>query len=181
LTHEHGYATTLQRNARVWSTFPGKWRIFVKQRLRWARNTWRSDLRSLYSRWIWKHKFLAFTMMDKAVSSFTVLVAPCFMIYSLLRHEWHFAIALLVWWYISRALKLLPHLRRRPSSFFLIMPFVFLTFFMATVKISALLTIRKQRWLTRQVSVVNGQVVREGAGAAQAAQHGVQAPVGSTA
>ena len=51
-------------------------------------------------------------------------------------------------------------LRRRPSSFLYIPPFVLLTFVMAVVKIYALLTIRRQRWLTRQVAVVDGAVVR---------------------
>jgi Glycosyltransferase like family 2 len=44
---ERGHLTYLQRTARVWSTFPGTVPIFFKQRLRWARNTWRSDLRAL--------------------------------------------------------------------------------------------------------------------------------------
>jgi cellulose synthase/poly-beta-1,6-N-acetylglucosamine synthase-like glycosyltransferase len=174
LTHQLGYGTVLQRNARVWSTFPGTWRVFVKQRLRWGRNTWRSDLRSLTSPWIRQHKFLAFTMVDKAVSSFTVLVAPVFFVIALTQKRWHVAVVLLIWWYLSRSVKLLPHLRRRPSSFLLVPPFVLLTFFMATVKIAALLTIRKQKWLTRQVSVVNGEVVRDG----PAAQPAGPSPVG---
>jgi len=35
---------------------------------------------------------------------------------------------------------------------------------MAGVKLLALLTIRKQRWLTRQVQVENGRVVRTAEG-----------------
>jgi hyaluronan synthase len=37
---------------------------------------------------------------------------------------------------------------------------VLISFAMAVVKLCALATIRKQRWLTRQVSVENGVVVR---------------------
>jgi hypothetical protein len=33
---------------------------------------------------------------------------------------------------------------------------------MAVVKLTALATVRRQRWLTRQVAVVNGEVVRTG-------------------
>ena len=29
--------------------------------------------------WVWRHPFLAFTMIDKAVSSFTLLLGPIFM------------------------------------------------------------------------------------------------------
>jgi hypothetical protein len=41
LTMKTGYRTVLQRSARVWSTFPGRPKIFFMQRLGWARNTWR--------------------------------------------------------------------------------------------------------------------------------------------
>jgi hyaluronan synthase len=158
-----GHKAVLQRSARVWSTFPGTPVTFFRQRLRWARNTWRSDLRALFlDRWVWRYPFLAFTMLDKAIGSFTLLFSPCFMTYAILREDWTFVSLLASWWWLSRAVKMLPHLRRRPLSFFLIPPFVLLSFAMALVKLMALLTIRKQRWLTRQVAVVGGQVVRVG-------------------
>jgi hypothetical protein len=96
-------------------------------------------------------------VVDKMLSAFTLLAAPTF--------KWVFCATVAAWWWSSRALKLLPRLRRRPSSFFLIPPFAGLSFVMALVEITALLTIRKQQWLTRQVQVGNdGQIVRTGAG-----------------
>jgi cellulose synthase/poly-beta-1,6-N-acetylglucosamine synthase-like glycosyltransferase len=159
---ERGHLTYMQRSARVWSTFPGTIPVFIRQRLRWARNTWRSDLRALSHRWVWHYPFLAYTMMDKAVSSFTLLVSPIFMTIAIVERNWFFVCCLAAWWWISRSMKILPHLVRRPSSFFLIPGFVFISFMMALVKISALLTIREQRWLTRQVQVEDGVVVRTG-------------------
>lgn len=157
----HGHRAVLQRSARVWSTFPGTPRTFFRQRLRWARNTWRSDIRALFvDRWVWRYPFLAYTMLDKAVSGFTLLAAPTFMVLAIIRSDWTFVLVLSVWWWLSRSVKMLPHLRRRPLSFFLIPPFVLLSFAMALVKLMALLSIRKQRWLTRQVAVVDGAVVR---------------------
>jgi hyaluronan synthase len=156
-----GHKTVLQRTARVWSTFPGTMKVFFRQRLRWSRNTWRSDLRAtVIEGWVWRHKFLAFTMIDKGISSFTLLLAPIFMILAIIRQDWIFVALLAGWWWLSRSIKLLPHLRRRWSSVFLVPPFVLLTFAMAIVKIAALLTVRKQRWLTRDVEVVDGHVVR---------------------
>jgi cellulose synthase/poly-beta-1,6-N-acetylglucosamine synthase-like glycosyltransferase len=157
---ERGHLTYMQRTAEVWSTFPDQWRIFFRQRLRWARNTWRSDLRALSRRWVWQHPFLAYTMIDKAVSGFTLLLGPIFMVVALVHHNWIFAAVLALWWQISRSAKLLPHIRRRPSSFFLVPGYVFVSWVMALIKIQALLTIRRQRWLTRQVAVENGEVVR---------------------
>ena len=172
LVLERGYLTYLQRSARVWSTFPDTWTVFRKQRLRWARNTWRSDLRALSSPWLYRHPFLAYTMMDKAVSCFTILIAPVFLVIAVIGQNWLLVTLLLTWWWLSRSVKMLPHLRRRPSSFFLIPPYVLLTFVMAIVKIGALLTIRKQRWLTRRVAVVDNEIVRTGslAGSLEAAQ-----------
>ena len=93
---ERGYLTYMQRSAEVWSTFPTTWRVFFKQRLRWARNTWRSDLRALGSRWVYRHPFLAFTMMDKAISSFTLLIGPAFLAYSIARAE--LGVRASCWW-----------------------------------------------------------------------------------
>ncbi|OZM80264.1 glycosyltransferase [Pseudonocardia sp. MH-G8] len=157
---ERGYLTYMQRTAEVWSTFPDRWRIFFRQRLRWARNTWRSDLRALSKPWVWRHPFLAYTMIDKGVSSFTLLVGPIVMGIALATGNWMFAGVLLLWWQISRSAKLLPHIRRRPTSFFFILPYVVVSWFMALIKIQALLTIRTQAWLTRQVAVEDGEVVR---------------------
>jgi cellulose synthase/poly-beta-1,6-N-acetylglucosamine synthase-like glycosyltransferase len=157
---ERGHLTYMQRTAEVWSTFPDRWRIFFRQRLRWARNTWRSDLRALSKPWVWRHPFLAYTMIDKGVSSFTLLVGPIVMGIALATGNWMFAGVLLLWWQISRSAKLLPHIRRRPSSFFFILPYVVVSWFMALIKIQALLTIRTQAWLTRQVAVEDGEVVR---------------------
>ncbi|MCX4405510.1 MULTISPECIES: glycosyltransferase [unclassified Streptomyces] len=167
---ERGHLAFMQRSARVWSTFPGTLRIFLKQRLRWARNTWRSDLRALSRRWVWRHPFLAFTMIDKGVSSFTLLLAPAFMTLAVIRQDWFFVACLATWWWVSRSMKILPHLVRRPSSFFLVPGFVLISFAMAVVKLCALATIRKQRWLTRQVSVENGVVVRTSQSTAQPAK-----------
>jgi cellulose synthase/poly-beta-1,6-N-acetylglucosamine synthase-like glycosyltransferase len=154
LVLEGGHRTVLQRSARVWSTFPRDGRTFFRQRLRWSRNTWRSDLRALGSRWVWRHRFLAFSMLDKAASSFTLLLAPVFMVLAIAAHHWRAVWLLGLWWLVSRSAKMLPHLERRPAHAVTMVPiFILMSFVMALVKIAALLTIRKQRWLTRDVEV----------------------------
>jgi hyaluronan synthase len=160
---EDDYATVLQRSARVWSQFPADARTFFKQRLRWSRNTWRSDLRTLSSRWVWRRPFLAYWMLDKAIGGFTLLAAPAFMSVALLNR--HFAVAgiLAAWWMFSRSAKLLYHLERRPRHLVTMMPiYIGISFVMSAIKIVALLSIRRQRWLTRdvQVSAKQRQVVR---------------------
>jgi hyaluronan synthase len=162
LTHERGHLTYMQRTAEVLSTFPTGWRVFFRQRLRWARNTWRSDLRALSKPWVWRHPFLSYTMIDKGLSGFTLLLGPGFFVHSLVQGNWMFCVVLVAWWQLSRAAKLLPHIRRRPSSLFFVLGYVAVSWVMAFIKIYALVTIRTQRWGTRQVAVENGEVVRTG-------------------
>jgi hyaluronan synthase len=155
-----GYRTFMQRSARVWSTFPTQSREFFLQRLRWSRNTWRSDLRALSNGWVFRRPFLAFTMLDKAVSSFSLLISPVVFTLALMAGRFAFVGILFAWWMVSRAAKLLPHLRRRPVDLIILPVFVGLTFVMALLKIYALGTLTTQRWLTRRVAVVNGEVAR---------------------
>ncbi|GAA0930157.1 glycosyltransferase [Pseudonocardia zijingensis] len=171
LVLERGHLTYMQRTAEVWSTFPDRWRTFFRQRLRWARNTWRSDMRALSKPWVWRHPFLAYTMIDKGVSSFTLLLGPIAMGYALVTQNWILAGVLLLWWQVSRAAKLAPHIRRRPSSFFFVLGYVVVSWLMAIIKITALVTIRKQAWLTRQVAVENGEVVRTAGAGADIGRH----------
>jgi hypothetical protein len=73
---------------------------------------------------------------------------------ALVNRHWAVAGLLALWWLVSRSAKMLPHLERRPSHLLTMMPlFIPLSFVMAIVKIFALVTIRKQRWLTRDVEV----------------------------
>jgi hyaluronan synthase len=155
-----GGRTYMQRSARVWSTFPSAPRAFFLQRLRWGRNTWRSDLRALKERWVFRFPFLTFTLIDKAMSSFTLLLSPIFFTLALVAGNFVFAGTLFAWWMVSRGAKLAAHFRRRPIDLLILPAFVGLTFVMALVKIYALCTLTTQRWLTRKVAVVNGEITR---------------------
>ena len=68
----HGWSTYVQccKEAELLSTMKPNWR-FLKQVLRWTRNTWRSDMRSLFmERDIWTiHPYVAYTMVDFLFSS----------------------------------------------------------------------------------------------------------------
>ncbi|MDH3227219.1 MAG: glycosyltransferase, partial [Thermoleophilia bacterium] len=182
LTLRRGFKTIFQQNARVFSTFPADFDGFVKQRVRWARNTWRSDLRAMGSGWIARrHRWLLFVMIDKAISPFTLLLSGGFMLYAIATSKWWIAIALAAWWMTSRTAKFLPHLRRLPKQLALIPTIVVASFLMASIRLFALTTIRRQRWLTRQVAVVNGQIQRTGTAPAGLAAAGAGLAVAATA
>jgi hypothetical protein len=67
----HGWNTYIQvcPEAELLSTMKPDWR-FLKQVLRWTRNTWRSDIRSIFKeRYIWtRHPYVAYCMIDKVSS-----------------------------------------------------------------------------------------------------------------
>jgi len=75
----HGWNTYVQvhKDAELLSTMKPNWR-FLKQVLRWTRNTWRSDFRSIFTeRYVWtRHPYVAYTMVDKFINPLTLMVGP---------------------------------------------------------------------------------------------------------
>jgi cellulose synthase/poly-beta-1,6-N-acetylglucosamine synthase-like glycosyltransferase len=73
----HGWSTYVQccKEAELLSTMKPNWR-FLKQVLRWTRNTWRSDLRSLFmERHVWTiHPYVAYTMVKPSSVLFHFVV-----------------------------------------------------------------------------------------------------------
>ncbi|MBC8162035.1 MAG: glycosyltransferase [Roseiflexaceae bacterium] len=160
LVLQNGYNTWNQLDAQVYSTFNPKFKGFVKQRIRWSRNSFRSDLRALWQGWVWRHPYLAFMLIDKTVAPFTLLVGPVVLVLSIALGHWSLVGALLLWWHVSRAIKVWPHLRRKPADWLILPLFVAMTYYMSLVKAYALFTINQHKWLTRAVAVVDGKVQR---------------------
>lgn len=150
LVHAAGWKTLFLRNVKVFT--PGNKDIlsFLKQKLRWARNGVRSDSRVLLSGWVWRnHKMLALFMIDKFISAITVLLAPVYFVVALYYGYWQISAVIFTWWMISRAVKIFPHLREKPTDIFILPTYVLMTFVMAVVKIYAFFTLDKQGWITR--------------------------------
>lgn len=80
----HGWNTYVQccKEAELLSTMKPNWR-FLLQVLRWTRNTWRSDLRSIFmERYVWtRHPYVAYMMIDKFLNPITLLLGPCLVVY----------------------------------------------------------------------------------------------------
>ena len=77
----HGWNTYVQvcKEAELLSTMKPNWR-FLKQVLRWTRNTWRSDIRSLFTeRYVWtSHPYVAYTMVCNFVDIFSSTTDLCY-------------------------------------------------------------------------------------------------------
>jgi len=149
LIQKRGWKTQYQDNAQVFSSATPNFKTFLKQRIRWTRNSWRSDLKSLWEGWSWRKPYLAFFMIDRFISPFTLLLSPIFFGYALLHHHWLVAGVIFGWWIFSRGIKNFPHLRRRPADVLVLPVYIAVNFFTAVVKIYALVTLNEQGWITR--------------------------------
>ncbi len=160
LVLQSGYHTWNQLNAHVYSTFKPDYEGFKKQRIRWSRNSFRSDLRALWQGWVWRYPYLAIMLIDKTVAPFTLLLGPIALLVAMIVGSWKLVAALLIWWHISRAIKIWSHLKRRPSDWLILPFFIGMTYYMSLLKAYALFTINEHKWLTRAVAVVDGKVAR---------------------
>jgi hyaluronan synthase len=164
LVLEEGYKTYNQLNAHVYSTFKPDFKGFVKQRVRWGRNSLRSDLRALWRGWVWRYPYLALNLLDKTVAPFTLLLSPIALAFAVILQKWWLVVAILLWWLVSRFIKLLPHFVRRPLDIFLLPIFILVSFFLSLVKAHSLLTLNRHEWLTRNVAMQGGRAVRTAGG-----------------
>lgn len=149
LMQSRGWKARYQKNVRVRTPGVPTLTQFFKQHMRWMRNSWRSDIKSLSSRWIWREKFLALHTMDRFIHPFTLLLGPIYFVFSLVWGYWLVAAVLLIWWHVSRAIKIFPHLKHRPSDIFILPAYVFTVYIMGIIKIYALFTMNRQGWITR--------------------------------
>jgi hyaluronan synthase len=140
-----GWKTYYQSNAVVYSSAASDFKTFWSQRLRWSRNSHNSDFVSLWDGWAWHHPYLAFFMVDRFISTFTLFLGPIFFGIALLNHQWLFASLIVLLWIVGRGIKILPHLRRRPDDIVLLPIYVAINFLVAITKLYALVTIRDQR------------------------------------
>jgi len=156
----------------------------LKQILRWSRNSWRSDLKLLFAeRKVWrKSPWLAFVLIDKMISPFTMIYGPIIIIYLFIRDNNLFILlGFLAYVLIGRTLKAIFYFMdrpRRPLYWVLHIPtFIVAQYLGAFVKIWALCTLQNKKWGNRNVNCKNGVVVRTGEEAKQAEQMRNQADI----
>jgi hyaluronan synthase len=150
LLQAQGHLTRYQDNVTVTTFAPKDLGTFLKQKLRWTRNSWRADLRAMSQRWIWKRPALLYFLFDKCISAFTTLIAPLFFTFALAQGAYGLAGAIVIWWLVSRLIKALPYLHKYPRDFWIVPVFVVFGFVLGLIRIFALTTMNRQGWLTRQ-------------------------------
>lgn len=149
LVLSHGFKLAFQSNSHVYTPGMPDLSSFLKQRLRWTRNSLRADLKALKEGWPFKHPALAFFQIDKVARSLAIILSPIYFIVSLATGLYLAAALIFVWWFGSRLIKLMPHLRIRPADIVLLPFFILFTFTSAIINIFALFTLNTQGWITR--------------------------------
>ncbi|MGH3811171.1 MAG: glycosyltransferase [Pseudonocardiaceae bacterium] len=155
-----GFQTVHQSSARALSMFPATFRAFCKQRIRWSRNSYRCYLTALWKGWLWRVPAISqLTVFQILLTPVTMGATIYYVIVAALYPRVTTALALaLIWLFLSRAIRSVSHLRRRPADLWLL-PLVATVIILVAlpIKTYAFLTMNKQGWLTRRFDLVGGE------------------------
>lgn len=154
-----GYKTVHQSSARALSMFPSSFRAFVKQRVRWSRNSYRCYLTAVYKGWIWRVPLVTkVTVLQILVTPVTMGMALGYLVFSRLELTGRGVVLVLIWLLLGRGVRGYSHLRRHPQEV-LLLPLVALVVIMISlpIKLYAFVTMNKQGWLTRTSTSVGGE------------------------
>ena len=136
---------------------------FIKQLLRWSRNTWRSDITCLFiERKVWRNNpFTAVVMFDK-------LVTPFFLVYGLfympisagIKKDYVLLIGWLAWLVFSRFVRLSYYFVKHPQNIVFIPFFIMFQYLQAVIRLYALVTLYERGWGTRDINLVGNTIQR---------------------
>jgi cellulose synthase/poly-beta-1,6-N-acetylglucosamine synthase-like glycosyltransferase len=146
-----GYKTVYQANAQAWSMFPNTFKAFLKQRIRWSRNSYRCYLTAMYNGWLWRQPIVT------QVRVLQILITPITMFFGLFfagmwlfTEEWKMLAFAIAWLVIGRGIRSLSHLREHPEDIWLLPMVCLIVITIAEpVKFWAFISMNKQGWLTR--------------------------------
>lgn len=154
-----GYKTVHQSTARTLSMFPDALRPFLKQRLRWSRNSYRCYLTAIWKGWLWRQPFITqLTVLQFMLTPVTMGIAMAYLVHWVLHPQEYAAAVAIAWLLVGRSIRGLSHLREHPRDI-LVLPLVaVMTVSVALfVKTVAIFTMNRQGWLTRHSDLIGGE------------------------
>jgi cellulose synthase/poly-beta-1,6-N-acetylglucosamine synthase-like glycosyltransferase len=146
-----GFKTVYQSGARAQSMFPDTVGAFLKQRLRWSRNSYRTYFTAIWKGWLWRQPFICqVSVIQIMLTPLTMGFAVTYLIAWVLHPQPIVAVAAVAWLLAGRCLRGSSHLRERPRDIWLLPLVAVMTIFIALpVKAYAFLTMNVHGWLTR--------------------------------
>lgn len=154
-----GFRTVHQSSARAVSMFPATFRAFVKQRVRWSRNSYRCYLTALWKGWLWRVPFVTkVTVLQILLTPVTMGITLGYLIFSRLELSQTSIVLALAWLMVGRGIRGFSHLRRHPADLTLLPLMTLAVILIALpIKLYAFVTMNKQGWLTRTETTVGGE------------------------
>jgi cellulose synthase/poly-beta-1,6-N-acetylglucosamine synthase-like glycosyltransferase len=154
-----GYRTVHQSTARTVSMFPNRLGPFLKQRLRWSRNSYRCYLTAMWKGWLWRRPLICqLSVLQVSLTPITMGIAMSYLVRWFFHPEQWVATIAISWLLIGRGLRGLSHLRERPSDIVILPLVALMTIFIALpVKTYAFFTMNVQGWLTRHSDLIGGE------------------------
>src|SRR5215472_6156108 len=154
-----GYKTVYQSTARALSMFPDTGRAFLKQRLRWSRNSYRCYLTAMWKGWLWRQPFICqLSVLQILFTPLTMGFAMTYLGIWVLHPELYVAVIAVAWLLAGRTLRGISHLRHNPADIWLLPLVAVMTIIVALpVKTYAFLTMNTHGWLTRRADLIGGE------------------------
>jgi cellulose synthase/poly-beta-1,6-N-acetylglucosamine synthase-like glycosyltransferase len=151
-----GYKTGYQSTARAQSMFPDTFRAFMKQRLRWSRNSYRCYFTAIWKGWLWRQPFICqLSVLQILCTPLTMGFAVTYLIAWVLHPQPLVAGIAVGWLLAGRGVRGTSHLRECPGDFWLLPLVALMTIIVALpVKSYAFLTMNVHGWLTRSADQI---------------------------
>ncbi len=153
-----GYKTVHQSSAQALSMFPDSFRAFVKQRVRWSRNSYRCYLTALWKGWLWRAPRISqLTVLQILLTPVTMALTLAYLLLSRLVFT-PTGIGLAIgWMLLGRGIRGYSHLKKHPGEIILLPLTALIVIMIALpIKLYAFITMNKQGWLTRSADSVGG-------------------------
>ncbi len=101
-----GYKTVHQRSAKAVSMFPSSFGAFVKQRVRWSRNSYRTYLTAMFKGWLWRVPFVTkITVLQILLTPLTMGLTIGYLVFSRLELTTVGIWATVAWLLIGRGIR----------------------------------------------------------------------------
>jgi N-acetylglucosaminyltransferase len=153
-----GFKTVHQSSARALSMFPSSLSAFIKQRVRWSRNSYRCYLTAIAKGWWWRTPFVTkVTVLQILLTPLTMGLTISYILLSRLDFTPIGIGATIAWLLMTRGIRGFSHLKRHPQELLLLPVIALVVILIALpVKLYAFVTMNKQGWLTRHADTIGG-------------------------
>jgi hyaluronan synthase len=152
------YKTVHQSSAKALSMFPASFSAFIKQRVRWSRNSYRCYITAIAKGWVWRVPFVTkITVLQILLTPLTMGLSMWYLIYARLDFTVIGVAATVAWLLIGRGIRGASNIKRNPLDVFILPLLAFAVILVALpIKTYALVTMNKQGWLTRHADSIGG-------------------------